>query len=141
MKHFVGFLIWISICWACGNPNKDGERADSISGTYVREFSREILSQSNGAKMGMRTVRDTLYVTFEGDGYKVRNTRWSMNDYDDDGWRDMEHAEGGPLASFTATYDEASRTLTSGSAPKLVIAEDGRISVGGKSEIAYSKID
>lgn len=135
------FLVGVSICYACGNAERTSSGDDSIAGTYVREYSREILNQLSGNKMGMRTVRDTIYITSVGEDYRVRNAKWSMNDYDNDGWQNMEHGESGPLASFTAKYDESSRTLNSGSAPNLIIAEDGKLSVGGKSEIAYAKID
>ena len=64
-----------------------------------------------------------------------------MNDYDQEGWKNMEHGESGPLPTFTAEYDASSRTLNSGSAPDLVISQDGILSVGEKSEIAYAKID
>lgn len=141
MKHSANFLIGMSLCWACGSPKESVSEDQSISGTYVREFSREILNQASGNKMGMRMVRDTLYITPHEDGYRVENARWSMNDYDNEGWRDMEHAEGGPLASYTARYDGNSRTLQSDSAPELVVVEGGRLSVGGKSAITYSKID
>lgn len=141
MKHFAGLLVGISICWACGNPRETESKADSISGTYVREFSREILNQVSGSKIGIRTVRDTLYLTANGDGYTVKNSKWSMNDYDDEGWRNLEHGEGGPMPSYSAKYDESSRTLNSESAPDLVIAGNGRLSIGGKSDILYSKID
>ncbi|HEX5171928.1 MAG TPA: hypothetical protein VFW11_22265 [Cyclobacteriaceae bacterium] len=136
-------FIGVAICYACGNAENAGE-ADSITGTYVREYSREIINQLDGNMVGMRTVRDTLYITSVENGYKVRNSKWSMNDYDDDGWQNMEHGESGPLPSFTAKYDKTSRTLTSETArmtPDLVIAEDGKLSIGSKSEVAFTKID
>ena len=141
MMRVVGFLVGVSICYACGNSENANSRDESIAGTYVREYSREILNQLSGNKIGMRTVRDTLYITSAGEKFKVENAKWSMNDYDQDGWQNMEHGEGGPLPTFNAKYDEASRTLNSGSAPDLVISRDGKLSVGGKSEIAYAKID
>jgi len=136
------FLLGISVCYACGNAERANE-SDLISGTYVREYSKEILNQLSGNKVGMRTVRDTLYISSSGDGYKVDNSKWSMNDYDNDGWQDMKHGESGPLPSFNASYDESSRTLTSegNAAPPLVITDDGKLSVGEKSDIAYIKIE
>lgn len=141
MMRVVSFLVGVSICYGCGNSESASSSNDSIAGTYVREYSSEILNQLSGNKMGMRTVRDTIYITSAGDNFKVRNAKWSMNDYDQEGWKNMEHAESGPLPTFTADYNESSRTLNSGSAPDLVISEDNKLSVGGKSEIAYAKID
>jgi hypothetical protein len=141
VKRIVSFLVGVSICYACGNKEGAATNDDSIAGTYVREYSREILNQLSGNKVGMRTVRDTLYVTSSGNDYKVENEKWSMNDYDNNGWQNMEHGEGGPIPSFNAKFDESSRTLSSGSAPDLVFSQDGMLSVGGKSEIAYAKVD
>jgi hypothetical protein len=142
MTRVAWFLVGISVCSACGNAGSASEE-DSVAGTYVREYSREILNQLSGDKVGMRTVRDTLYVIPAGDKYKIENAKWSMNDYDEDGWQNMEHGESGPLPSFNAIYDENARTLNSdgNSVPPLVIAEDGKISVGKKSDIAYVKVD
>ena len=101
------------------------------------------IHQLSGNKVGMRTVRDTLYITAAADGYKIQNAKWSMNDYDTDGWQNMKHGESGPLPSFEAIYDEQSRTLTSNGneAPALTIAEDGKISIGKKSDIAYMRVN
>jgi hypothetical protein len=137
----VFFLVVVSFCYSCGSNGSESARDDSITGTYVREYSKEILNQLSGNKVGMRTVRDTLYITSSEGKYKIENAKWSMNDYDNAGWQNMEHAESGPLSSFTANFDEKSRTLNSASTPDLVISKDGKLSVGGKSETTYLKVD
>jgi hypothetical protein len=142
MKRVVVFLMGISLCCACG----DAERAsgdDSVAGTYVREYSKEILNQLNGNRVGMRTVRDTLLITSVGDSYQIQNFKWRMNDYDNEGWQDMKHGEAGPMPTFKAAYDKKNGTLNSKSprvTPTLTLA-DGKLSVGKTSDIAYSKID
>jgi len=142
MTRVISFLIGVSICYGCGgNSDNTNSGENSIAGIYVREYSSEILNQLNGNNMGMRTVRDTIYVISAGDMFTVKNAKWSMNDYDQVGWRNMEHGESRPLPTFTAEYNESSRTLSSGSAPELVISEDRKLSIGGKSEITYAKID
>jgi hypothetical protein len=141
MKRVAWFLLGVSVCYACGNAGNKEE--NSVAGTYVREYSNEILNQLSGDKVGMRTVRDTIYITSAGDGYKIENAKWSMNDYDDQGWKSMEHAESGPLHSFSATFDKHSRSLVSdqNSVPPLVVGDDGKLSIGSKSEIAYLKVE
>ena len=141
MKRLALFVLGTSIFFACDTA--ETSTSDSIAGTYVREYSREILNQLSGNKVGMRTVRDTLYISSSGNGYKIVNARWRMNDYDNDGWQNMEHAEGGPWPSFDATYDSNSKSLNSeitGGAPSLLV-DDRRISVGGKSNIVYNKVE
>lgn len=142
MKRVAGFLVGVSMCYSCGNT-ESANGGHSIAGTYVREYSREILNQLSGDKVGIRTVRDTLYITSAGDSYKIENRKWRMNDYDNDGWQDMKHSESGPLPPFNASYDEASRTLKSegGAMPSLGMSSDGKLSVGNKSEISYVKLD
>jgi len=142
MKRVVWIFVVASSAWSCGNVESASD--DSIAGVYVREYSREILNQLSGNKVGMRTIRDTIYISAADEGYKVENAKWRMNDYDNEGWRDMKHGESGPLPSFNASYNKESRTLTpesAGAVPDLVIREDGKLSVGNKSEIAYTKID
>jgi hypothetical protein len=141
MKRLALFLLGTSICCACETAETSAD--DSIEGIYVREYSREILNQLSGNKVGVRTVRDTLYISPSGNGYRIANARWRMNDYDNDGWQNMEHAEGGPWPSFDATYDSNSKSLnpeTTGGAPSLVV-DDRMISVGGKSDIVYNKVE
>lgn len=127
--------------YGCGHVDASGSGV--VAGTYVREYSREILNQLSGEKVGMRTVRDTLYITSTGDGYKVANAKWRMNDYDNDGWKNMEHGENGPWPVFQAKYDESAKSLTAdpaGAVPSLVF-ENNTISVGDKSDIKYHKVD
>jgi hypothetical protein len=142
MKRVVGFYVMIAISYSCGQVENASD--DSVAGTYVREYSKEIMNQLSGNKVGMRTVRDTLYITEVGDAYQIKNAKWRMNDYDNDGWQNMEHGELGPWPSFEATYEDESKSLkskSSGDIPALMIDESGKLSVGGKSEIAYNKID
>jgi len=138
MKDVDLFLIGVLICYACGNAQKASD--DSIAGIYVREYSRKIPTNPSN-KVGICTIRDTLYITTAGKQYKVENAMWSMNDYDDTGWQNMEDVESGPFPTFIAIYDETSRTLNSRAAPDIVVSEDGKLFVLGKSEIVYAKID
>jgi len=142
MKRRDSVLFGFVVCCACGNVEQKRED-DLVIGTYVREYSTEILNQLSGNKMGMRTVRDTLIITSAGDRYKVENSKWSMNDYDNDGWQNSKHGESGPLRDFKASYSESSGTLNSdgNEVPTLFITNDGKLSVGKNSEIKYVKVE
>lgn len=141
MKPLISFFLGMIVCYACGTAESSTD--DSIAGTYVREYSREILNQLSGNKVGMRTVRDTLYVSSSGDGYRIVNARWRMNDYDSEGWQNMEHGEGGPWPSFDASYDENSKSLNAKATADMpsLFVEENRISVGGKSDIVFNKVE
>ena len=143
VKRVAVFLIGVSICYACGSGSETAKGEDSIAGTYVREYSSEILNELSGNKVGMRTIRDTLFIATNGSSYRVTNSKWRMNDYDHDGWRNMEHAETGPMPTFDATYNEASGLLspsTAGIVPELSIEKNGKLLVGKKSKIPFTKI-
>ena len=136
---FIGVLSSIFTSFSTGESKSD----DSITGVYVREYSKEILHRMNGSKVGMTIFRDTIRISESDGGYHVVNTKWRMNDYDQDGWQDMKHGESRPLPEFDGSYDEVARTLNpkvSGIVPPLHI-EKGQLSVGPKSKIAYTKID
>jgi hypothetical protein len=139
MKPIDCLFIGVLICYACGNAEQAND--DSIPGTYVREYSSEVITKLTGKKVGVRTVRDTLYITAAGKQYKVENAMWCINHYDDDGWRILEDVEFGPFPPFIAIYNETSRTLNSRAAPDILVSEDGRLFVEGKSEIIYTKLD
>lgn len=130
---------WVFTSCSTGE-SKSGN--DSIAGIYVREYSTEILNQLSGEKVGMRTFRDTIRITTEQDGYRVENAKWRMNDYDEEGWRNMKHGETKPLPTFEASYDEASNSLMSDN-PQLIPPlrlEDGKLFVGELGKTAYEKL-
>lgn len=131
---------WIFI--SCSGT-ESSSKEETVAGVYVREYSREILNQLSGSKVGMRTIRDTLYIQQTNTGYMIANSKWRMNDYDGDGWQNMIHGEGGPWPSFEATYDADNKRLNAkatGEAPSLLV-EENTISVGGKSDIVFTKVD
>lgn len=141
ITRVAGFLVGVSMCYACGNT-ESSKTNDSIAGTYVREYSSEVLNELTGVKVGMQTFRDTLYITPWQDGYRIRNAKWRMNDYDNDGWRNMEHGDVRPIPSFDAAFDNGTSALvpkTAGIAPDLITKQDGVLS-WRNSKVAYSKI-
>lgn len=139
MKGVDGFLIGVLICFACSNAETAGD--DSVAGIYVREYSMKILTHGSGKEVSVRPIRDTLYITTAGKQFKVENKMWRLNDYDDNEWQNMRDAESGPFRPFITIYDQDTRTLNSRSAPDIVVSEDGKLFVLGKSEIIYKKLD
>jgi hypothetical protein len=128
---------------SCSSGESKASNDDKVAGVYVRQYSKEILHQLSGNKVGMTTFRDTIKISKSGHGYHVVNTKWRMNDFDQDGWQDMKHGENRPLPEFDASYDEGGNALNpklSGVVPTLYI-EQGQLSIGPKSKIAYTKIN
>ena len=142
MARFILLCVcgWVLTSCSTGESKSDD---DSIAGIYVREYSTEILNQLSGEKVGIRTFRDTITITEAEDGYRVENTKWRLNDYDQEGWRNMTHGETKPLPTFLAKYDEASNSLTSDN-PQIIPplhVEDGKLFVGATGKTAYVKVD
>ena len=107
MLMFAGAAVMVS----CGtNGDKVGSTSDA-SGIYVREYAIEINNPESGKKIGMRQVRDSIFIERGENGYQVSNRKWRMNDYDQEGWVSMAHSEDRPIASFLASYDEKTSSL------------------------------
>ena len=92
------------------NPDSGKSNADA-SGVYVREYAFEVSNPETGKKIGMRHVRDSIFVERTEEGYQVSNRKWRMNDYDQEGWVSMAHADNRPFPSFRATYDQQMQQL------------------------------
>jgi hypothetical protein len=78
--------------------------ADQISGTYAREYSFKVNNPESRDEIGMRTIRDTIFVRVVQEGFEVSNSKWQKNDYDTEGWRSMIHSEDRPMPTYLATY-------------------------------------
>lgn len=123
--------------------NSDSASADA-SGVYVREYATEITNPNTGDKIGMRQIRDSIFVERQDNGYKITNRKWRMNDYDQDGWVSMAHADDRPLPTFLASYDETSSELL----PKgktvshsiFVDQKNGKILRNKSKDIEYLKV-
>lgn len=139
MLIFAGAGVMVS----CGtNGDKVGSTSDA-SGVYVREYTVDINNPETGNKIGMRQIRDSIFIERGENGYQVSNRKWRMNDYDQDGWVSMTHAEDRPLPTFFASYDDKSGALrpdNSGLTQPIFI-EKGRLFKDGNKEKAYQKID
>lgn len=101
----VGLLVF-----SCGLKNNHFE-SGRISGIYVREYTFKVINLESGTEIGMRTIRDTIIIRSIKAAYEVSNNKWSLNDYDQDGWKNMEHAEDRPFPTYTATYESETGSL------------------------------
>ena len=136
---FAGAVVMVS----CGmNGDKVGSTSVA-SGIYVREYAVEINNPETGKKIGMRQVRDSIFVEHGENGYQVSNRKWRMNDYDQEGWVSMSHAEDRPLPTFFASYDDKSGALRPDNSGFMqpIFIEKGRLFKDRDKAKAYQKID
>ena len=68
--------------------------------------------RETGNKVGIRKIRDSIFVKEVNGDYEISNHKWRLNDYDQEGWVSMQHADDRPLPTFVAAYDEKSKSLT-----------------------------
>ena len=68
-------------------------------------YSVDVIDAETGEVMGTRTVRDTIFIRREGDGFEVSNRKWLQNDYDGKGWVDSMQGEIEPMKTYKAEYN------------------------------------
>lgn len=100
------------VVFACGSKDQS-ESTDEISGVYVREYSFKIAHAETGAQIGMRTVRDTIFIRPIEERFEVTNHKWKLNDYDRNGWQNMQHDDDRPMTRFNTTLDLTKLALVS----------------------------
>jgi hypothetical protein len=66
------------VFFSCSNTETN--ESNSVSGVYVREYSKQVLHQASGNKVGMTTFRDTITIAKSGEDYRIKNAKWKMND-------------------------------------------------------------
>lgn len=114
------FIVIIGILLiSCGSNENHSQTEDEISGTYVKEYSLKVVNLETGTEVGIRNIRDTIFVHPKDRGYEVANKKWFQNSYDREGWRDMIHAEDRPLPNYQATFDPTDSTLYCESGPSI----------------------
>jgi hypothetical protein len=126
------------------SSKENKQDSDLAAGVYVREYSFDVTNPETGQKIGIRKVRDSIFVQPGGDGYQVSNSKWRMNDYDNEGWVSMAHADDRPLPTFLASYDAHTKSLNSNSSnvsQTIVLdAENAKLYKGKPDGKPYVKV-
>jgi hypothetical protein len=129
---------------SCNSGVSGGGSVDNVSGTYVRRYAAEITNPNTGDKVGIRQIRDSIFINSTDNGYQVSNRKWRMNEYDKDGWVSMAHADDRPLQTFLASYDERSEKLNplnSSMTQSIFIDEEGsKLFLNSSKDIEYTKV-
>src|SRR5688572_2441134 len=114
---------------SCNSGERSRLGENNASGVYVREYAIEISNPNTGEKLGMRQIRDSIFLKQREEGYEVSNRKWRMNDYDQEGWVSMAHADDRPMPTFLASYDETSHSLNpkGGNVSQALFIENGKL--------------
>lgn len=128
---------------SCNSGERRGLVENAASGVYVREYATEISNPNTGEKLGMRQVRDSIFVKHGDEGYEVSNRKWRMNDCDQEGWVSMAHADDRPMPTFLASYDETSHRLNpkNENVSQSLFVENGKLLRNSSKDIEYKKVD
>ena len=141
MKRGLGVIVAVGIIVvACGTKDHSSSNY-KISGTYVREYSFKVVNQEIGNEVGFRTIRDTIFVNPKQDGYEVSNKKWQVNDYDKEGWRNMEHTEDRPMPTYIAAFAPSDSSINAEHAlPLYLDLIEGHLYRGKKGDTPFLKV-
>jgi hypothetical protein len=137
----LALLMTLSII-ACTPKETEYPTPGEVPGTYVNEYSADVLDPDEGEVIGNRTVRDSIFIKPEGDYFRVSNRKWLLNDYDGKGWVDSLQGERKPMETYDAAYDLKTGLLSpliENSAAPLFL-EDKKIYWGELKALEYSKV-
>ena len=141
MKNRITFLFTVGFAIISCGTNHDTSK-DEISGTYVREYSFKVENLQSGAEVGMRIVRDTIFIRTIGQIYEISNHKWRLNDYDNEGWKSMEHDDDRPISTYKASFNLADSTLNSETTQPLYLDFKNKLIYKGKqSNVAYERVE
>ena len=141
MKLRFSFIVAIGFAIiSCSSKEHHSQAEGEISGTYVREYSFMVTNPETGIEIGMRTVRDTIFVSPKENGYEVSNNKWRLNDYDREGWKNMEHSDDRPMPIYESAFDPLDSSLINESTiPLYLDIKDGLLCKGKKRDSPYRR--
>ena len=112
----IGFVVA-----SCMSKESRFVQNDGISGVYVREYSFKVVNPEGGNEIGIASIRDTIFVQQQEKDYQVKNSKWRLNDYDKEGWQNMEHADDRPMLDHVATFQSKDSVLVADSFPTIYL--------------------
>src|SRR5258708_27797743 len=126
---------------SCGQREKHSDSNLEIAGVYAKEYSFKVTNTNSGDEIGFSTIRDTIFIKPKQIGYEISNNKWRLNDYDKEGWQNMEHSEDHPLRTYQATFDQTGNSLNAQFlAPLYLNLKEGKLRKGKKGNADYNKV-
>lgn len=130
MKTTVILSAAIGILISSCHSKRNQFSPDGLSGAYVREYTFEVVHSETGIKIGTRIIRDTIFIKRIDRTYEVSNRKWMFSNYDDEGWRDMQHAEDRPIPTYHAIFDKTNKALISEQMEPIRLGSKGKFYLG-----------
>jgi hypothetical protein len=139
MKSKIAFIVAVGFAIFSCSKGRNADSSDEIPGAYAKEYSFKVVNQDTGDEIGMRTIRDTIFIRYVETDYEITNRKWRLNDYDIEGWQSMEHDEDSPTPTFIGRFNSADSTMIFESRPVLHFDLRNSILYREKSTISYKK--
>lgn len=139
MRASLIFIAMVGLAILSCRTKNNFSQEEEIPGIYIREYSFTVIHPQTGEEIGIRTVRDTIFIRSNRGGYEVSNEKWSRNDYDDKSWRNMEHADDRPMPCHQARFDPVNNAIVSEFYPPLYLKVEGgrRLCPSGKQKNCF----
>lgn len=137
-------ILLFSVVAGCKIIEKESAYSEAVAGTYVHTYTADVLEVETGEVMGIRTVRDTIFIKKAGKKFEVSNRKWMDNDYDNVDWVQPESKADQAMPTYLAEYDSTTGKLVPD--PKqeksvpLYVTEDG-LYWGEQKALEYERIE
>jgi uncharacterized protein YceK len=136
-EHFLILCLLISGC------RSEKDNRTSIAGIYVNTYTAEVMDPATGKLWGKRTIRDTLFIETQPDGFEISNKKWMYNTYDGRGWVTSMQGESESLPTYFAKFDPGTYSLMppSDNAGPLLFVESDKVHLGEARALTYLKVE
>jgi hypothetical protein len=140
MKTLQASFLSLLVLASC--ERKPFRSEEKIAGVYARETSFEVKHLETGKTLGRSTIRDTIFINEHQQGFQVSQAKWRLNDFDQQGWQNQQHAEDRPSPPYQAIFDPVDRSLqpTSSGLPLYVDLENGQVFKSKNRHQVYLKV-
>lgn len=119
MKNGIIFNLMVSLAMISCRLKESYSQRDDISGTYIMEYSFKVIHPESSDTIGLRTIRDRIFI--QNQGYEVSNSKGGLNDYENEGWLNMDHADDRSFVTFSSKFDPSDSSLTNDINVKLYL--------------------
>jgi hypothetical protein len=93
-QKFIYSAVVILLTVSCSKPSVKQEQ---ISGVYVKELIFDVIHPLTDENLGKGRIRDTIFIAPKQDGFEVSNNKWRIDDFNDRGWKNLQHEMSQPM--------------------------------------------
>ena len=137
-------ILLFSVAAGCKIIEKESAYSGLVTGTYVYTYTADVMEVGTGEVVGIRTVRDTIFIKEAGKKFEVSNRKWMDNDYDNVDWLQPESKADQAMPTYLVEFDTSEKKLIPDPKQKkgvpLYVTEDG-LYWGEQKALEYQRIE